>query len=183
MSIPDTLRATVLRRLQCLERAERIVILRASVIGRDFDLSTLVATASDPESSVRAALDRARDLQLVEAHGGDRYSFRHALTREILYCEFLDARTRPLHRRITRELERAARAGKMALAELAYHAWAAGDSGRARQYNELAGDNAAAMHAYDDARRYYLRARSLIAMHSPEYARLTRKLVAVGETG
>ena len=42
MSIPDALRATVLRRLGRLERTERGILMRASVIGRHFDLRTAV---------------------------------------------------------------------------------------------------------------------------------------------
>jgi predicted ATPase len=50
---------------------------------------------------------------------------------------------------------------------------------RAKRYNELAGDRAAAAYADVDARAYYERARTLVAMDSPEYARLTAKLARV----
>ncbi len=179
MPIPDAVRTTVLARLRRLGRADQTVILRASVIGRHFALRVAVAAAARPEVEVRVALEHARGLQLVVPAGHERYSFRHALTRDILYAEFIGARTRPLHRRIASVLERTLRAGEPVLEALAYHAWAAGDEKRAPLYNELVGDNAASVHAYDDARRYYARARSVVDAESAAYTRLTQKLHAI----
>jgi predicted ATPase len=175
----DALRTTVLARLQRLDRIERTVVLRASVIGRRFALRVAAAVAGRPEGDVRIALEHARDLQLVVRSGRDAYSFRHALTHDILYAELIGARTRPLHRRIANVLERTMGCGEPVLEQLAYHAWAAGDAVRALKYNELMGDNAAAVHAYDDAHRYYTRARSVLDAGSPAYSRLTQKLHAI----
>jgi predicted ATPase len=154
--------------------------MRASVIGREFDLGVLAATSTRSEEHVRLALREACRLQLLIERGDRRYSFRHALTRDIIYSEFLETRTRPIHRRIARVLEGLQHAREVSLEELAYHAWAGGDVRRALRYNEIAGDNAAAVHASTDAQRYYARARSLIEMDSAAYRRLTEKLDAVG---
>jgi predicted ATPase len=70
--------------------------------------------------------------------------------------------------------------GDAPLDDLAYHAWAAGDVRRGVRYNELAGDRAAAVHARDDARTYYARARGLLPVESDAYARLAEKLRTVG---
>ncbi|HLY02910.1 MAG TPA: hypothetical protein VKR56_10525 [Candidatus Cybelea sp.] len=180
MSIPDVVRSTVLRRLARLDRSARAVVMRASVVGRDFDLQVLAAATARSETRVRAALEQACNLQLIRIAAEDRYSFRHALTRDIIYAEFLGARARPLHRRIARVLERRRQFTQVPLEELAYHAWAGADARRALHYNELAGDNAAAIHAGTDARRYYERARSLTAVESAAYARLTQKLDRAG---
>jgi len=181
--IPDAVRTTVLGRIQRLDRCERGVVMRASVIGRRFDLGILMATAPCSEVKVRAALERACGLQLIVAdgRGADRYAFRHALTRDIIYSEFLAGRVRPLHRRITRALERVGRSDDGSLGDLAFHSWAAGDVKRALRYNERAGDHAAAIHAREDARAHYARARSLIEVDSDAYARLTQKLYAIDD--
>ncbi len=178
MPVRDEVRAAVLRRLRRLTRAERAIVLRAAVVGRHFDLDVVAATAAHPPARVRAALHSAARLQLVVASDRERYSFRHALTRDIVYAEALDARLRPLHRRVMRALEARARRGDRMLEDLAYHAWACGDAPRALRYNELAGDEATAMHASEDASRYYRRARSLLDVETSSYARLTRKLDA-----
>lgn len=179
MPISGVLRNTVLKRLQSLDRYARAVVMRASVVGRAFDLHVVAATALRSEAEVRSALAQACNLQLIFEVGEDRYAFRHALTRDIIYAELLDARVRPLHRRVTRVLERSPYSKETSIEELAYHSWAGGDAGRALRYNELAGDNAAAVHALDDARRYYSRAKSLAEIDSPAYDRLMRKLRSI----
>jgi predicted ATPase len=179
VSIPDALRSTVLRRLRSLDRSTRDVVMRASVVGREFDLHVVVAAASRSEAEVREAMDLACGLQLVMASGSDRYTFRHALTRDIIYSELLDGRIRPLHRRIARALEVMRRSQDVPLEAIAYHAWAGGDERRALRYNELAGDSAAAVYAREDARQYYARARSLTELGSSAYKRLSEKLRAV----
>jgi predicted ATPase len=179
MPVPDALRGSVLKRLQSLDHHARAVLMRAAVVGRNFDLDVVVATATRREADVRRALERACRLQLVVEIGADRFSFRHALTQKIIYAELLDARVRPLHRRIARALERALPFKEVPLEKLAYHSWAAGDVRRALRYNELAGDRAAAVHADEDARRYYARARSLTQIDSGAYRRVTQKLRAV----
>lgn len=155
--------------------------MRAAAIGRHFDVDLLAAVADRSTSAVRAILERARDLQIVVPPECESYSFRHELTRDIIYAEALDGGTEAAHRRIVCVLERMRGSGQVTLADLAYHAWAAGDVRRTLRYNELAGDNAAAVHAADDARAHYLRARSLIAVDTADYARLSAKLETVGQ--
>lgn len=165
-----------------MDRVERAVVMRASVIGRRFEVVVLTATASLPEERVREALGRACALQLVveDDPARERYAFRHALTRDVIYEELMKGRVRPLHRRIARVLEQRAPGGDAPLDDLAYHAWAAGDIRRGVRYNELAGDRAAAVHAQDDARTYYVRARGLVPVESDAYARLAEKLRTIG---
>jgi predicted ATPase len=170
--VPEALRSTMLRRLRSLESDERAILMRVSAIGREFDFHVAVAAAGCAEATVRLALERARDLQILVALEADRYAFRHALTREIVYGELLHGQVRPLHRRIARTLEAAFEAGEPVLEALAY-------TQRGIRYNELAGDNAVAVHARKDARNYYSRARSLSEIDSSEYSRLTRKLCAL----
>jgi predicted ATPase len=183
VAIPDAVRASVLRRIQSLDRTARAVLMRASVIGRRFDLRLLMATTTCPGDRVRRAIEQACDLQLLVAEDpqGERFAFRHGLTRDIIYAECLAGRIRPLHRRIATALERTMRSGNVGLEDLAYHFWAAGDAPRALLYNERAGDDAAAVHALEDARIYYARARSLVDLDSSAYLRLTEKLSATTE--
>jgi predicted ATPase len=177
--VPDALRAIMLQRVRSLERDERAILMRVSAIGLDFDFRIAVSAARCGEATVRSALERAKDLQILVALEIDRYAFRHALTREIIYGELLSGQVRPLHRRIARTLEKAFEAGEPVLEALAYHAWTGGYTRRGVRYNELAGDNAVAVHARKDARNYYSRARSLTEIASSEYSRLTRKLCAL----
>jgi predicted ATPase len=160
---------------------ERVVVMHASVIGRRFDFGVLVEAAEGAERDVRAALERAcgLDLLVADAEACDTYAFRHALTRDIIYTELLTLAVRPIHGRIARALERAPHRTAR-LEQLAYHSWAARDVRRCIKYNELAGDEAAAIQALDDARAYYSRARSLVAAGRPAANRLDRKLLYIG---
>ncbi len=172
--IPDAIRASVLERVRRLDRRARTILLCASVIGRRFDVGVLTAAAARAPTEIRAALECACALQLLEADGGsERFVFRHALTRDVLYSELLAARTRPLHRRIARALERAPDAG---IEELAYHWWAAGDRRRGFRANERAGDRAAEIHANGVALVHYGRALALADLDTEPYARLSEKI-------
>lgn len=178
MLIPDAVRSTILARMRLLDRVDRRVIGCASAIGRSFDFAVLTAAAACSTVQARASLERARALELVdlEEPRTERYAFRHALIRDVIYGELITARTRLLHRRITRALETVIAPGAVSLDDLAYHAWAAGDIRRGTRYNELAGDRAAAVHAQDDAETYFNRARGLATIGSHAYVRLSEKL-------
>jgi predicted ATPase len=179
--IPETVRATVLGRIRLMERTERAIVMCASVIGRRFEVAVLTEAAACDEAPVRAALERACALQLIVADDSPEwFAFRHALTRDVIYAELVNAPIRPMHRRIARALERSPMIDQP-LEDLAYHAWAGGDLHRALRYNELAGDRAAAVHATADAQTYYARARGLFPVDSDAYARLTEKMDALGE--
>jgi predicted ATPase len=184
VNIPEAIRASVLRRIGTLHRSQRTIILRASIIGRRFDVSVLATIVRCTDASLQAALKRAAELQLiVPEEAGDGYIFRHALTRDIIYAELLASRVRPLHRRVGRALEKRRSPDADSIEALGYHFWAAGDGKRSLRYNELGGDKAAALHAREDARVYYARARSLEEVDSVAYARLTQKLAHIDAGG
>ena len=176
----DKLAAVLLERIRHLTRAERIVLTRASVIGRRFRLAVLASTTTLGPDRVRAILDKACALQFIvrESSRCDWYAFRHALIRDVAYEELVATFVRPLHRLIARGIERCS-SGDDSLEDLAYHSWAARDALRCLRYNELAGDQAAAVFAADDAQMYYSRAREFARCRSKHYRRLTSKLRAL----
>src|SRR6201999_1244292 len=92
----------LLDRIRRLDRTERIVLMRAAFVGQRFRLTLLAAVLALDEARVRAALDAACGLHLIVAENapGNWYAFRHALTRDIAYEEFIATRVRPIHRRI-----------------------------------------------------------------------------------
>ncbi|MGB9651047.1 MAG: AAA family ATPase, partial [Candidatus Cybelea sp.] len=155
--LPQTVRAVLLERLRPFDQSERRIVTQAAVIGRTFGLDLLAATLeSDPES-VLPVLRRARDFQLVEEIKPKLFRFRHGLTRDALYSEFLGAELQPRHRAIGIALEGAS-PSEQSLEALAYHWWAAKEPAKAAHYNELAGDAAARVYAHEDAIAFYERA-------------------------
>ena len=156
-ALPDTLRNTLLERLRPFDAEERRVVMQAAVIGRTFRLDLLATTLETEPERLLAPLRRARDFQLVEEVETGSFRFRHALTREAIYRDFLDVELRPRHRAIAFALENVP-LSKRSLESLAYHWWAAGDGAQAARYNDLAGDAAGRVHAHEDAIAFYERA-------------------------
>ena len=179
MAIPDRVRATVLERIGRMSFFDRTILMHASVIGPRFDLYVLAESTRTDELRIRIALERARtlDLVVVDAIESRRYAFRHALTRDIVYAELLALRIRPIHRRIARALERGPHAAHP-LEQLAFHWSAAGDARRSLKYNELAGDSASALYAFEDARAFYARALRCVESSSRAARRLHEKVRA-----
>jgi DNA-binding CsgD family transcriptional regulator/type II secretory pathway predicted ATPase ExeA len=169
---PLSIRAGVLARFERLAPQERRVLLCASVIGRSFDVPLLAQIAAISEQDAASALARARDLQLVREAGKTILTFRHAITREILYHELLAFQTQSIHREIAQSLAKQRDPDPL---HLGYHWSAAGDREPASSAYELAGDIALSRGAHRDAEAAY---REAAASRSPDdatYAPLCEK--------
>lgn len=179
------LATAVLQRMRRLNRAERTVLLRASVIGQRFRATILAGVTSLKEERVRAILDQTYMHQFVvrDDAGLDWYAFRHALIRDVAYQELVGMQVGPIHRLIARSLERSTEANEMVLDDLAYHSWAAADAARCLRYNERAGDRAMAAFASHDAQIYYGRALEFAQPESKHYQRLAAKLAGLQGDG
>jgi len=154
-TVPRSLRTAVVDRLALLDERERLALAHCAVIGPRFEIELLATLLGIPQRELLPILRKARNAQLiVEADDGKTFSFRHALTREVVYAEILRAEARELHARIAREMiERSADA-----VVIAYHAWKSGDSDLTRTWNARCGNEAAAVHAHAEAIRHYERA-------------------------
>ena len=157
-ALPLTIRAAVAERLKLLDAPALAVLSLAAVVGRRFDAGFIAKIAGLPQAAVFDVLRAARDLQLVDEFPTHpiSYAFRHSLTRDAIYADMLLGEVRPLHLRIVDALE--AEGAEHHVADLGYHAWAGRDAERSVRYNERAGDDAEAVHAYADAVRSYERA-------------------------
>jgi DNA-binding CsgD family transcriptional regulator len=152
--LPLTINAAVMERIAKLDDATVEVVSRAAIAGPRFEAATLASAFAYSMRDVLGALRSLRDAKLIVELAAEppTYAFRHALTREAIYDSMLAAERRPLHARILETFE--GRGGSTAR-DLGYHAWAAMDAVKCFQYNERAGDEADALHAYSDAVRAY----------------------------
>ena len=148
--VPNTVRDTILQRLERLQPAEIEVLSAASAIGLTFDVATLAAVTDTSESAVASAADACVANQLLEEvdRATGRYSFRHALTREAVYEDMVAARRQHLHARIAEVLE--SRPDWKAV-DLAHHLLMAGSYEQAVGMCVAAAEAALAAHAYRDA--------------------------------
>ncbi len=134
----------------------------ASVIGREFDFRLLnILSGGMSEDQLLQAVDEAVSFHLIEDVPGqmDRYQFSHALIQQTLAEEVTTSRKVRLHARIAEALE--ALYGDDAEAhpeELAHHfAEAQTSTGPAKlvNYSLLAGEQALATHAHEDALAHF----------------------------
>src|SRR6202521_4625402 len=95
LRIPETVRDSILLRVERLDATQAEILRCASVLGRSFEYQTLIRLSEQDRIAVEAALQTAVQQQLLEEEAGStaRYRFRHALTQEAIY-EDLSAPTR-----------------------------------------------------------------------------------------
>jgi DNA-binding SARP family transcriptional activator len=161
LTIPETVRDVIGRRLSRLSDDCRATLALASVLGREFSLTVLEALDGRGRSEVLVVLDEAVASRVVtDAPGGPgRMRFAHALIGDALYDALPQARRRELHRLAGEAIEQLAGANVQGhLSELAYHfyrALPAIDPERAVAYARRAGDRAEAVLAHEEAARLY----------------------------
>jgi class 3 adenylate cyclase len=121
-TLPDTIQATILARLDLLEPAERRVLQLGAVFGRAFNAGGVTALGPDLAADIDSLLDRLVQKDLVRPSPGDSFAFRHILIREVAYHTLLRAERAALHAAAARRLEARAGGREDALAELiAFH--------------------------------------------------------------
>jgi DNA-binding SARP family transcriptional activator/tetratricopeptide (TPR) repeat protein len=149
------------RRLQTLSDQCHEVLALASVLGREFEFSTLVHISERSEEELLDALEEALHARVItEVLGApDRLRFAHVLIRDALYAELAGPRRLRLHRDVAEALEELyADDRDPHLAELAHHFAAAGEAGdpaKAVEYAREAGARATRQLAYEEAVRLY----------------------------
>jgi predicted ATPase len=159
-TIPEGLRDVIGKRLSRLSEACNRLLAVAAVIGRDFQLATLVTVLGAPEEAVTERLAEAVKVAVLQEQArpaGVRYRFAHAFFRQTLYEELGAARRLRLHQRVARALEQqyASRLEEHA-AELAEHfaqSTDAADLTKAVHYGAVAAERAMAVYAHGEAVR------------------------------
>ena len=144
-TLPDTVQATVLARIDLLPTRERQVLQFGSVFGRAFRLGGIVSQAPELADDAEALVERLVERDLVRRTAVDTYAFRHIVIREVAYGTLPRSDRINLHRAAGRWLEERAVGREDTLAELiAYHyREAASLAGRADGESEAAREIAA----------------------------------------
>jgi len=156
-SLPDSVEAVIMSRIDRLEPSDRQVLRYASVQGPTFTDDVLSRCLPD---TIPCDLDTwARLTEFVDPGAGGRRHFRHALFREVAYEGLSYERRRDLHERVGRiEEGRPGRDPRDVADLLSLHFSLAEAHAEAWRYSRLAGDRARAQYAHSDAAQFYARA-------------------------
>jgi class 3 adenylate cyclase/tetratricopeptide (TPR) repeat protein len=187
-SVPETLQASLLARLDRLGPEVKEVAQIAAVIGREFGSELLGIVSGKPSDTLASALERlvASHIALptgAATHGG--YMFRHALIQDAAYQSLLLSRRRQHHAEIARVLE--SRFPEMADGQpelIAQHYMAAAAPEQAIPYWVKAGERALARSVYLEPLAHFEQALQ-IACALPETSGRSRQvlhlMILVGE--
>ncbi|OJU84207.1 MAG: hypothetical protein BGO11_10845 [Solirubrobacterales bacterium 70-9] len=102
--LPSTLRDALLLRVERLSVASRALLRVLAVSGR-LKHDHFVAVSALEEDELAAGLREAVEAQVVQVGRDDRYGFRHALLREVIYDDLLPGERAELHLRLAQALE------------------------------------------------------------------------------
>lgn len=161
LPVPATVRELIGRRLGQLPSRSRQVIEAIAVFHAPITLTAAQQISGRSEDEAALALDwglRRGLLQEQPQTQPAHYDFHHDLVREAVVEQLSRARRELLHRRAARYLEQAGAPADL----LAYHWGLAGDKTSEGYYAALAGEQAAAVYAHDEAMRYFARALELL---------------------
>ena len=123
--IPDTLQSLIAARIDRLPQGEKLLLQRASVIGRTFWAGALAYLSPELGEELEDALDDLlmRDLLTRETRstitGEEPYRFKHVLIREVAYAALSKSARADLHMKFAEWLRE--RADKELLEIRAYH--------------------------------------------------------------
>jgi DNA-binding CsgD family transcriptional regulator len=172
--VPESLRATLLSRLEAQPEEVLRVVRVASVIGRRADAELLIRVLGYSDDAAIKALRQAVRVGLlgVASDGsGDGYEFPHELLREVVYGELLPGERSRLHGAVARALSATpdSDVGKADRAiELATHWRESGDVIRAVPALLKAADAAQGAYAFVEAHRLYEQAFASMGGAAPE---------------
>ncbi len=168
LGIPSGIRSVIGQRVSRLSDRCRDLLVRAAVLGREFELEALSRLSGMSSDEVIDVLDEGMTERVLGEVPGSpgRVRFAHALIRDVLYDEITPARRLRLHREAGEALE-AIYAGDLEphLAELVPHFVTAAPMigpARAIDYARRAADRAATQLAYEEAARLYETALTLV---------------------
>ncbi|MFP4440265.1 MAG: helix-turn-helix transcriptional regulator [Chloroflexaceae bacterium] len=159
LTIPLSIKDSILRRTAELDPTTAEVLTYAAVIGRHFDFEILLRLTGLAEAELLRVVALLVERQLVVEEPdatADRYRFRHALTREAIYDDLLGRERRIKHRRVLQVLEETyPEDQEPVIDQLAYHSLHARETAQAAYYARRAAERAARMYAYREAVAHY----------------------------
>ncbi len=186
LPLPEGVAETIRRRIAPLRPETTRILTVGAVIGGEFRLGTLAASANVELGTALAAVDEATRAGLIAGEPGSRRShFAHALVRETLLASLAPGERSALHADVARALrERYGESADEHLPELAFHVLEAVPhvpAQEALRYALDAGHHAVARFDHAEGARLFDRAADLRDVLGPDDARDADVFQALGE--
>lgn len=171
VSIPDTIQAMLLARVDRLPQEARRLAQEAAVIGPRFDATLLEAVTSDP-ARLEAGLELLCDAEIIRKVAGagsissHGYRFTQALLQDVIYQNLLMQRRTEMHGQIAAAFEALCGENPERLEDLTvlgHHFGLSAAREKGAHYLREAGDRARMIYANDDALRFYEQAFAALA--------------------
>jgi class 3 adenylate cyclase len=180
LTIPPTLQASLLARLDRLGPIAREVAQVGAVLGREFSYALIRQVAGRGDTELRAALDHLTQSGLVsyrETGPAGSYLFKHALVRDTAYGTLLRGRRRELNARVAAVIVERFPQLAQSQPELVAHYYTEGDhKEQAAEYWYQAGQQANARFAMREAVAHFTKGLELLAALPDGEARDRREL-------
>jgi tetratricopeptide (TPR) repeat protein len=191
LQLPPTVQAVLAARSDHLAPEAKRLLQTAAVVGMDVPVPLLQAIAELPAVALQQGLSHLQATEfLYQTHRfpGPAYTFKHALTQEVVYGSLLQERRRVMHTRLVEVLEALApERGAEQVERLAHHAVRGEVWDKAVTYCQQAGTRAHDRAAFREAVASFEQALQALA-HLPEdrdtrALALDLRLVLVGVLG
>ncbi len=185
--VPETLRSSLLARLDRLGSEIREIAQLAAVIGREFEAVLLSAVVEKPTEELVVVLSHLVEAQILlpATAGKGTYQFCHALIQDAAYQSLLLSRRRSLHEKIAQTIEHEfPELAESQPAILAQHYAEASALKQAISYWVKAGEQALSRFAFREPGAHFERALQLARAlpEGPEQAQeILRLLLLLGD--
>jgi predicted ATPase len=166
LRLPTTVQGVLTARMDRLPAEEKALLQTLAVIGREFAASLLRKVVTQSESDLHHHLARLQAAEFVyeqPAYPEVEYIFKHALTQEVAYNSLLNERRKGIHERTAQAMEEVYRDRlDDHYSELAYHYSRSGNTQKAIDYLQLAGQQSVQRSAYTEAVNHFTSALELL---------------------
>jgi predicted ATPase len=178
--ISPTVQGVLAARIDRLAPDEKALVQQLAVIGREFPLSLVRQVVPQSEADLYRLLSSLQHKEFLyerPAFLEVEYIFKHALTQEVAYNSVLQERRKVLHEQTAHAIEALYSATlEDHYGELAHHYSRSGDTRRAIDYLQLAGQQAVQRSANADAVGYLTAALELLTTLPDTPARARQEL-------
>ena len=187
VSVPPTLHASLLARLERLGPDAKEIGQIGAAIGREFSFELLAASAAQNRPKLQAAIAALVEASLVFQRGAPQqtsFLFKHALVQDAAYGTLLAPQRQLLHARIADDLVAAEGEDAAAAPEIIAHDLErAGRSQEAVSYWRQAGERAVRRAAKREAIEHFRHALGLLKTRPESAERLRIELAVLSQLG